>query len=233
MDEAKLTAILESKGIILPPSFFSKLSLYCELLADWNKRMNLTAITEPDAVYEKHFLDCLLLLKNHDFANKRICDLGSGAGFPGMVLALALPDSEITLVDSTKKKFLFLEEIKKTLQIPNVKFHIGRAEEMDGFRDYFDVVTCRGFAALPIFLEVAAPLAKLNGLIVAMKGAKADEELLGAKNAIKVLRLTYKGADRFLLPECGETRVELVFAKTGSTERKYPRLWKDIVERPL
>lgn len=233
MDEAKLISVLSGEGINLPEDFFPKLQVYAELLSEWNEKMNLTAITDPETVYEKHFLDCLLLLKNRDLNNKEICDLGSGAGFPGMLLALAVPSAKITLVDATKKKFLFLEEVQKTLQIPNVEFHIGRAEEMKEFRDHFDILTCRGFAALRIFLEVAAPITKRKGLIIAMKGAKAEEELLEAEKAIKKLRLDYVGADRFVLPECQQTRVELTFRKTGPTDRKYPRPWKDILERPL
>lgn len=233
MDEANLKAVLQSEGIDLPESFFLKLPTYARLLAEWNEKMNLTAITESGAVYEKHFLDCLLLLKNRDLNNKAIGDLGSGAGFPGMLLALAVPSAKVTLVDATKKKFLFLEEVKKTLQIPNVEFHIGRAEDMKEFREYFDILTCRGFAALNIFLEVAAPLTKRGGTILAMKGAKAEEELDQAQKAIRKLNLKFIGADRFILPECQETRIELSFKKTGPTDKKYPRPWKDILERPL
>ena len=152
MDEAKLISVLSGEGINLSEVFFPKLKVYAELLSEWNEKMNLTAITDPETVYEKHFLDCLLLLKNRDLNNKEICDLGSGAGFPGMLLALAVPSAKITLVDATRKKFLFLEEVPKALQIPNVEFHIYCAMVLvTGFIAIFPVVVLGCLAKMGIY----------------------------------------------------------------------------------
>ncbi len=233
MDFPAMSQYLEKNGVNIDPSLEPKLALYATLLAIWNERMNLTAITDPKAVYELHFLDCLLALKGIDIKGKSVCDIGSGAGFPGMVFALFEPSAQVTLVDSTKKKFTFLQDIKEKLGVDNVTFHIGRVEDMREQRDEFDLVCARGFAALPVFLEVAAPLAKKGGLLLAMKGKKADEELGASKKAIDKLGLQLFKDEELILPDSGETRRELFFEKKHPTPIKYPRPWKDIIAKPL
>ncbi len=223
----------EILGKPIDSAFIDKLRLYSELLRDWNKRINLTSIVEEGEIVEKHFLDCLLIAKQADLNGLSVCDIGSGGGFPGMLLALVFENASFTLVDSTSKKFLFLSEVKERLQIPNVSFHIGRIEEWKEGRGSFDFATSRAFSSLSVFLEVGAPLLKKGGRLLAMKGLRHEEELLQANQAIKALGLSYEGEHCFLLPESKQTRAAMFFRKIGETPLKYPRLWKDIVKKPL
>lgn len=235
MDYEQLKEALggEILGKPIDSAFIDKLRLYSELLRDWNKRINLTSIVEEGEIVEKHFLDCLLIAKEADLSGLSVCDIGSGGGFPGMVLALVFENASFTLVDSTAKKFLFLSEVKERLQIPNVSFHIGRIEEWKEGRESFDFATSRAFSSLSVFLEVGAPLLKKGGHLLAMKGLRHEEELLQAKKAIKALGLSYEGEHCFLLPESKQTRAAMFFRKIDETPLKYPRLWKDIVKKPL
>ncbi|MDY5441152.1 MAG: 16S rRNA (guanine(527)-N(7))-methyltransferase RsmG [Candidatus Enteromonas sp.] len=219
-------------GLSLSPDTIEKLHRYAVLLKEWNEKMNLTAITEENEVIEKHFYDSLLAASVYDFSNKKIADIGSGAGFPGMVLALVYPSAKVTLIDATKKKFLFLETVVKELQIPNVKFHIGRVEDMKMERETFDCVTSRGFAAMNVFLEVAAPLTRVNGIIVALKGLRGEEELHAALNAEQKLDLHLRKRAVLKLPS-GDTRSIFTFEKTRKTSPKYPRPWAEISKKPL
>ena len=134
-------------------------------------------------------------------------DIGSGAGFPGMALAIAFPSAKVTLIDATKKKFLFLEEVKKACEVENVEFHVGRVEDMRGFRESFDVVTSRGFAALRIFAEVGAPLLKVGGTLLAMKGSKGSDELHEATNALNKTSLHLSNSQKEFLSEASGTHI--------------------------
>lgn len=205
---------------------------YAMLLKEWNEKINLTAITDEPLVVEKHFYDSLLIAKNMDFAGKSIADIGSGAGFPGMAIALAFPTSKVTLIDATRKKFLFLEEVKKELEIKNVSFHVGRVEEMKTQRNHYDIVTARGFAAMNVFLEVASPLAKKGGALIAMKSLKGEEELMKSKFAIHRLGLVKTNTQKDVLPD-GEIRLNYYFEKKESTPSIYPRPWAEILKKPL
>ena len=224
---------LANDGITLSDAVLEKLKLYAELLKEWNEKINLTSIVEEDEIIEKHFYDCLLLLKGISFEKKCLVDLGSGAGFPGMVLAIVCPELQVTLVDSTAKKFLFLKEIKKRLDVKNVEFHVGRVEDFKEGFNKFDVAVSRGFAAMPIFLEVAAPLTKVGGTIIAMKGSKGEEEFVSSKGAISKLSLQLQKKLSDELPSSKALRINYFFQKTGATPSRYPRRWSEIVKKPL
>lgn len=232
MNQETFLAAAERFGVRISPEQFEKLKLYAALLKEWNERMNLTAIVEEEAVFEKHFLDSLSACAVYDFAGKSIADIGSGAGFPGMVIALLFPTAHVTLIDATKKKFLFLEEVKNRLDLPNVRFHVGRVEDMKEERESFDCVTSRGFAAMNVFLEVAAPLTKINGTVLAMKGPRGEEELRASLSAEKKLDLHLRKKEKIVLPG-GETRINFTFEKTRHTPEKYPRPWAEIQRKPL
>lgn len=223
---------LEGSNLVLSDDQIRAFHTYAVLLKEWNEKMNLTAITDEPLVVEKHFYDSLLIAKNIAFAGKSVADIGSGAGFPGMAIAIAFPDSRVTLIDSTQKKFLFLDEVKKTLKLKNVSFHIGRVEDMKRERNHFDVVTARGFAAMNIFLEVAAPLAKIGGTLIAMKSLKGEEELMKSKFAICKLCLEKTSTQKDSLPD-GEIRLNYYFEKKGNTPSSYPRPWGEILKKPL
>lgn len=232
MTYEEMKAALEGSEVKLTEDMLSSFHVYAELLKEWNEKINLTAITEEPLVIEKHFYDSLLIAKNLSFAGKSIADIGSGAGFPGMAIAIAFPSSHVTLIDSTKKKFLFLDEVKKTLKLKNVNFHVGRVEDMRSERNHFDIVTARGFAAMNIFLEVASPLAKVGGTLIAMKSLKGEEELVKSKFAIHRLCLEKKETQKDVLPD-GEIRLNYFFEKKDSTPSSYPRPWGEILKKPL
>lgn len=232
MTYEEMRKLLEGSKITVSDALIDSLKIYASLLKEWNEKMNLTAIVDEPIVIEKHFYDSLLIAKNMDFAGKNIADIGSGAGFPGMVIALAFPDSRVTLIDSTKKKFLFLEEVKANLGIRNVSFYAGRVEDMKKERGSFDIVTARGFAAMNIFLEVASPLAKKGGTLIAMKSLKGEEELVKSKFAIHKLGLVKLSTQKDVLPD-GEIRLNYYFQKKEATPSIYPRPWAEILKKPL
>ena len=219
-------------GISLSEKQLAQFDLYADLLKEWNEKMNLTAIVEKEEVIEKHFYDCILPCKTLSFNHKKILDIGSGAGFPGMVFAILYPDAEVTLVDATRKKFLFLEEVRNRLGIENVVFHVGRVEEMRKSRESYDIVSSRGFAALRILLEGAAPLIKVGGTIIAMKSQRGEEELKEAYGTIVKLKLKEVNLQKATLPS-GDVRLNYLFQKTEKTDGRYPRPWAVITKKPL
>ena len=217
----------------LPDLDIEKLRIYASLLKEWNEKMNLTSIVEEEEVVLKHFYDSLLPCALTDFNNKSIADIGSGAGFPGLVWAIAYPSSTVTLIDATKKKFLFLEEVTKQLGLKNVLFHVGRVEDMKDQKESFDLVTSRGFASMNVFLEVAAPLTKVQGQVIALKGSKGNEEMKEAKEAMGILGLVYGKRVATSLPESGDIRMNFLLLKNKPTPIKYPREWAKIIKHPL
>lgn len=208
------------------------LSRYCEMLLDWNKRMNLTAIDEESEVIEKHFYDCLLPLKDFSLAGKSVIDFGTGAGFPGLVWAIVYPEATYELVDATGKKCTFLEAVIKELGLQHIKVVNKRAEETHE-REKYDVVAARAVAPLPILLEIAAPLLKVGGTFIAMKSSKGAEELEKSKNALALLHLSLDKKQEESLPSDEGYRLNLFFKKTAKTEMKYPRQWVEIDKKPL
>lgn len=233
MKKEELIEALRHAKINLPDLDIDKLSLYAQKLKEWNERMNLTSIVEEDDVFLKHFYDSLLPCALTDFNNKSIADIGSGAGFPGMVMALAYPSAKVTLIDATKKKFLFLEEIKESLGLDNVFFHVGRVEDMKEERESFDIVTSRGFASMNVFLEVASPLVKVHGEVIAMKGKNGKEEMKEAIDALEILGLRYGKRIETIMPNSGDVRMNFLFNKYKNTPVKYPREWAKIIKHPL
>ena len=214
-------------GLKLTDEMISSLRKYCQLLQEWNQKMNLTSITEEGAVIEKHFLDSLLVAKTYSFSGRKVADVGSGGGLPGVVIAVAFPDAKVTLIDATKKKFQFLEEVKKELHLDNLNFICGRVEELHAYHESFDAVISRGFAALRVFAEVGTPLLYVTGTLIAMKGPNAEEELADAKNAISKLHLRLRSTQVDELPQSG-ARITYFFAKDDHTSKRYPRRWDEI-----
>ncbi|MBR6866043.1 MAG: 16S rRNA (guanine(527)-N(7))-methyltransferase RsmG [Bacilli bacterium] len=205
---------------------------YASLLKEWNEKMNLTAITDEPEIVEKHFYDCLLPTDHDLLDDKLICDLGTGAGFPGMVWAIAYPKCVVTLVDATGKKCMFLNEVIKELNLTNAFVVNSRGEDLD-MREHFDIVTARAVAPLNILLEVCVPLIKEKGLMIAMKGAKGKEELADAKKAIQKLYLKVININEQALPNDEGVRYNIILKKEKKTEKRYPRSWADIQKKPL
>ena len=227
MTHPELVSRCKEFGLILTEEQVAKLHRYAELLKEWNQKINLTSIVEEEEVIEKHFYDSLLVGKNFSFANRKVADVGSGAGFPGAVIALAYPDAKVTLIDATKKKFLFLEEIKKELDLKNMSFLQGRVEDLKEYRESFDAVISRGFAALRVFAEVGAPLLYVTGTLIAMKGPNAQSELDEAENILGKLHLRLRSTQVDELPN-HDKRMSYFFAKDDHTSKKYPRRWDEI-----
>lgn len=227
MTYAELQNQCATFGLQLSEEQLDAFRRYAALLKEWNEKMNLTSIVEEEAVIEKHFYDSLLAGKSLSLSNRKIADVGSGAGFPGLALAIAYPSSTVTLIDATKKKFAFLEEVKNALGLNNVRFLAGRVEELRDYRESFDVVISRGFAALRVFAEVGTPLLYVTGTLIAMKGPNVDEEILEAKNILSKLSLRLKTRQEDTLP-CGDKRITLYYAKDAVTPKRFPRRWDEI-----
>ena len=204
-----------------------KLNEYCSLLQQWNFKLNLTAITETEDIYVKHFADSIL----GAFAFGRgasVCDIGSGGGFPAVPLKIARPDIKITMLDSVAKKTEFLLFVSERLNLGAEIFCV-RAEDF-GKREAFDVVTARAVAAAPTLLEYAAPLLKIGGKAVLYK--TAGEDVSASENARKVLGFELAEARDFVLPN-GDGRVVYVFVKTKATDSRFPRKGNKPRKSPL
>ena len=200
-------------------------------VVEQNKVMNLTAITEPDKVAKLHLLDSLSLLTLQNLRGKKLIDVGCGAGFPGVPLKIACPEMELTLLDSLGKRVAWLSEILPQLGV-DANCVTARAEEaVVKVRETYDVATSRAVARLNILLELTAPYVKVGGVVLAMKGTAAQEELAEAKNAIKRLGLQVEKVATFPLEETAHTVI--VLRKIAPTPPQYPRRYAKIKQSPL
>lgn len=212
--------------ITLTENQYEQFQKYFELLVEWNKKMNLTAITDESGVALKHFADSLSLLNFVDIPqNSSLADVGTGAGFPGVVLKIARPDIKLTLIDSLNKRLVFLGEVCAQLGIEAELIH-SRAE--DGARDEklresFDFVASRAVARMNVLSEYCLPYVKVGGAFCAMKGAQANEEFKESLNAINTLGGKLENKYFFELPENGGERAIAVVRKVKNTPQKYPR----------
>lgn len=216
----------------LDESKISKFNKYRELLLQWNEKFNLTSITSLDEIEEKHFLDSLYLDKFVSLENKTLLDVGSGAGFPGLPLAIAHPSLKVTLLESNGKKVTFLEEVIKQLDLKNAEVINKRAEECLK-REAFDIVTARAVKELRILLEICFYLVKVGGHFIAYKSNLVDEEIKNASHAFKCLDIEDFKKYEYNLPTNQDKRVLLDILKTKPTKNKYPRSYSNIVKTPL
>jgi len=209
---------------------------YRQELLDWNTRFNLTAITDPDEVLIKHFLDSLSLLMAYDRPRARLLDIGSGAGFPGLALKIARPDWQVTLLEATGKKVTFLQHIIELLQLTGIKAAHGRAEELahDGaLRASFDVVTARAVASLPTLLEYAVPFCRVGGQVVLFKKGDLAEELVQGKHAARQVGAVLKDDVPVTLPGLEDGRRLLVWEQRELCPAQFPRAGAVMARRPL
>ena len=210
-----------------------KLEKYYEILERENKLYNLTSITEKGSVFLKHFYDSLTIVKIIDLNEGTLCDLGTGAGFPGMVLKIIFPNLKITLIDATLKKCNFLEKVIKELKLENIKVINARVEEYAKIeREKYDIVTARAVAPLKHLLEYGIPLLKVNGTFVAMKG-NINEELNGIENYENKLKIKQNKRIDFQLPIENSNRTLISFIKLEVTNNKYPRKYTEIKKKSL
>ena len=219
-------------GLELDEATRDKLCAFGAAMVKQNEVMNLTAITAPDQVAKLHLLDSLTLLCCADLKGKQIVDVGCGAGFPGMPLAIACPEAKITLLDSLAKRMNWLDTVLPELGITNARTLTARAEEAVATRrEKFDFATSRAVARLNILLELTAPYVRVGGKVLAMKGAAAREELAEAKNAIKRLGLQLEEVRDF--PIDGTNHSVIILKKVAPTPPQYPRRYAKIKQSPL
>lgn len=223
---------LENK-LVLNNEQLEQLNQYYNLLVETNKVMNLTGITEENDVYEKHFYDSLLFSFKIDLTNKKIVDVGSGAGFPGLVLAICYPNSFITLVEPLTKRCNFLNTVTNQLHLKNVTILNKRCEDLIDYREYFDIATARAVAKLNILLEIIMPLVKIDGLFVALKGKLGEEEINESSNALKQLNSKIIDVQKINLLTENDTRINIFIQLLNKINSKYPRNYSQIKKKPL
>lgn len=213
--------------IELSPLQLEQFDRLTAILLDWNQRMNLTGITAPDQIAVKHYLDSLTLAKVVPrFDDMKLIDVGAGAGFPGLALAIAYPQLQVTLLDSTGKKLRFIEHAALELQLQNTRALHARAEDAGRRkpqREAFDIVTARAVARMPALMEYTLPLAKPGGQVIAMKGRSAYAETSEAAKAITALGGELFTLEEINLPLHDQSRYLIVVDKIENTPRRYPR----------
>lgn len=218
-------------GIQFSKEQMNQFEKYMNLLVEWNEKMNLTAITSEEEIWEKHFYDSIMPFSNIQF--NTMCDIGSGAGFPGIPVKIAFPNVHMTLVEPLQKRCRFLNEVKTQLCINDLDILNVRAEDLaKEKRECFDVVSARAVAKLSILLELCVPFVKMKGTMVALKGKNGHEELVNAKKAIETLGVELEDEEKFMIEE-NATRINLYFKKIKHTPNKYPRAYGQIKKKPL
>lgn len=232
MEKERFIEELKNIGINISLTQLDKLDKYYELLVNYNKFVNLTAIIDEKSVYLKHFYDSLTLIKAINLTNNyTICDIGTGAGFPGIVLKILFPHLSITLVDSLQKRINFLNIVIEKLELEDIKAVHTRIEDYD-MEEKFDIVVSRAVSYTPTLLELGSRLPKINGYFVLMKG-NVEEELENSKKAIAILKYELSDVISFKLPIENSERNIVVLKKIDKTPKKYPRKFKDIKANSL
>lgn len=223
--EKSLKEKVEKLGIELNDYQVKQFYNYMKLLIEWNKKINLTAIIDPEDIILKHFIDSLTIAKYINEKDK-IADIGTGAGFPGIPIKILNPENEMLLVDSLNKRIKFLEMVIQEDKLKNIKVLHGRAEEIGhnkAYRGNFDVVTSRAVAKLNILLEYMLPLLKLGGKCICLKGPNIEEELEEARNAIKILGGQIDKIEQMELPYSDNRRNIIIIKAVKQSPNKYPR----------
>ena len=220
IDTEKLSRLLEELNIAVDGYAAQRLDLYAQRLVAWNEKMNLTGITDPDGILEKHFIDSIEPLRFVEIPrNARVIDVGTGAGFPGLPLLIARPDLDLTLADSLHKRLVFLKDERAEI--------LGKDPD---YREQYDIATARAVAPLPVLCEYCLPFVKVGGAFLALKGA--EDEVAAAKCAIATLGGELEQNVSYKLPN-GDSRHLVVVRKISQTPTKYPRKPKKIDTKPL
>ena len=233
MNELEFIKQLETKGITLTPQQVNQFKQYFKILVEWNEKMNLTAITDEEGVYLKHFYDSLTIAFDFDFTDQSIVDVGAGAGFPSVPLKIVYPELKITIVDSLTKRITFLNHLFKELNLSNCQAISARAEDYaKDHRQKCDIVMARAVARLNILDELCLPLVKVGGYFLALKGLKATEELEEAGKGIVLLGGQVEKSIDFTLTNDNHLS-NIIIKKVRDTPAKYPLMFGKIKKQPL
>ncbi len=236
-DLSKLIRGLETLNFDISEGQLKKFDTYVSLLLEWNEKMNLTAIVDPEDIMVEHFLDSISILKEIDIGqNSYVIDVGTGAGFPGIPIKIMRPDIKIVLMDSLRKRTEFLEALKDELDLMDVEIIHSRAEDLgrnEGYREQFDIALSRAVASLNILSEYCLPFVKVGGTFVSYKGPAAHEELSNAHRAIKVLGNGKPQIKKVEVPYSPKTHNLICIQKLSSTPKKYPRSPGKVKKSPL
>ena len=229
--------LLAEQNIVLTDQQKAQFERYFELLVEWNEKINLTAITEKEEVYLKHFYDSIAPILQGLIANQEIklLDIGAGAGFPSLPMKILYPQLEVTIIDSLNKRINFLQLLAEELNLEGVHFYHGRAEDLaqdKNFRAQFDIVTARAVARMQVLSELTVPFLKVGGKLLALKASNAPEELTEAQNALNLLFSIVEDNISYTLPN-GDPRYITIVEKKKETPNKYPRKAGMPNKRPL
>lgn len=235
INKVLLKAESDKIGVFLDDTALERLDKYADLLVETNKSLNLTAITDPDEIVYKHFIDSLSLLTCVEIKNgAKVIDVGTGAGFPGVVLLIARPDLKITLLDGTNKRLVFIKNVLDEIGLEAEIVHM-RAELAGrdiNYREKFDLVTARAVANLNTLAEYCVPFVRVGGIFAPMKSSKTEEEVSAARGAIKALGGKIEEIKPLIVANCGE-RYVIITEKISQTPPKYPRASAQISKKPL
>ncbi|MCH5267555.1 MAG: 16S rRNA (guanine(527)-N(7))-methyltransferase RsmG [Lachnospiraceae bacterium] len=221
-----LKEICEKIEINITEEQCGQFELFYQFLLEKNKVMNLTAITEKNDVVMKHFIDSIYILRNISLSGKKIIDVGTGAGFPGIPLSIMVPDAQFVLLDSLNKRVRFLDEASEICKITSVEAIHSRAEDAardENYREKFDFVLSRAVANMSTLLEYCSPFVKVGGQFISYKSGQVDEELKAARHAEKMLNCKYMKSIDFVLPDTDMERKLVIYEKNGILSEKYPR----------
>ncbi len=234
MNKELFISEVEKLGIEVTSEKMEKLDLFYKLLIDWNDKINLTTIVEEESVYLKHFYDSLTLFRDIDLNKEiKICDVGSGAGFPGIVLKIFFPSIDITLIDSLNKRIIYLNDVIDKLSLSNINAIHSRMEDFSKIHEEeFDYITARAVSQLPILCEISVKALKINGSLVFMK-ANCEEELVNIDKKLDKLGLKLSSIDKFVLPIENSNRTIIKIDKYSKTNKIYPRTIDKIKKNPL
>lgn len=234
MNKEEFVQEIKNLGVTLSDNQIKSLETYTFELIKYNEHTNLTAIKEENDIYLKHFYDSLTLVKTINFNEvENLLDIGTGAGFPGLVLKIAFPHLKITLLDSNNKKTKFLEHMKDILKLNDVTIINDRSEKyIENKREYYDIVTARAVKNLPVLNELCIPFVKVGGYFLAMKGQN-NEEIEESKYGINILNATIEEIKEIKLPYENSNRTIVKIKKQGLTKNIYPRSYEKIIKKPL
>ena len=230
-------SLLDQQNINLTDQQKTQFERYFQLLVEWNQKINLTAITEKEEVYLKHFYDSIApilqgLIENQEI---KLLDIGAGAGFPSLPMKILYPQLDVTIIDSLNKRINFLQLLAEELDLEGVHFYHGRPEDLaldETFRAHFDIVTARAVARMQVLSELTIPYLKVGGKLLALKASNAPEELTEAKNALNLLFSKVEDNISYTLPN-GDPRYITIVEKKKETPNKYPRKAGMPNKRPL